>query len=233
MGLTAAAAAKPLPLCPTLSDPIDGSPPGSPSLGFSRQEHWSGLPFPSPMHESEKWKWSRSVVSDSSQPHGLQPTRLLHPWDFPGKSTGVECHCLLHRSYWIESKELAIFFWKLPRVGVRVGGDGGDWGLRWEGMFSCSFGLLKEFSSLKLNDWDSHFLQLWAECCFGLLETSSLVLLIACCISEPGMEHCILLMMPSFWPFFCHCLSLCPQLGEIFLFQEFLWLDWAHPDSPE
>ena len=37
----------------------------SPSLGFSRQEHWSGLPFPSPMHESGKWKWSRSVVSDS------------------------------------------------------------------------------------------------------------------------------------------------------------------------
>ena len=36
-----------------------------PSLGFSRQEHWSGLPFPSPMHQSEKWKWSRSVVSDS------------------------------------------------------------------------------------------------------------------------------------------------------------------------
>ena len=29
------------------------------------------------------------------QPHGLQPTRLLHPWDFPGKSTGVACHCLL------------------------------------------------------------------------------------------------------------------------------------------
>ena len=36
----------------------------SPSMGFSRQEHWSGLPFPSPMHESGKWKWSRSVVSD-------------------------------------------------------------------------------------------------------------------------------------------------------------------------
>ena len=66
------------------------------SMGFSRQEHWSGLPFPSPMHESEKWKWSRSVMSDSSRPHGLQPTRLLHPWDFPGKSTGVGCHCFLH-----------------------------------------------------------------------------------------------------------------------------------------
>ena len=60
-----AAAAKSLQLCPTLCDPIDGSPPGSPSLGFSRQEHWSGLPFPSPMHESEKSKSSRSVVSDS------------------------------------------------------------------------------------------------------------------------------------------------------------------------
>ena len=66
-----------------------------PSLGFSRQEHWNGLPFPSPMQESEKWKWSRSVVSDSSRPHGLQRTRLLRPWDFPGKSTGVGCHCLL------------------------------------------------------------------------------------------------------------------------------------------
>ena len=65
-------------------------------LGFSRQEHWSGLPFPSPMHEREKWKWSHSVVSNSSRPHGLQPTRLLCPWDFPGKSTGMGCHCLLH-----------------------------------------------------------------------------------------------------------------------------------------
>ena len=30
-------------------------------------------------------------------PHGLQPTRLLGPWDFPGKSTGVGCHCLLQK----------------------------------------------------------------------------------------------------------------------------------------
>ena len=51
---TVTTAAKLLQSYPTLCDPIDGSPPGSPSLGFSRQEHWSGLPFPSPMHESEK-----------------------------------------------------------------------------------------------------------------------------------------------------------------------------------
>ena len=49
-----AAAAKLLQLCPTLCNPVDGSLQGSPSLGFSRQEHWSGVPFPSPMHESEK-----------------------------------------------------------------------------------------------------------------------------------------------------------------------------------
>ena len=66
-----------------------------PSLGFPRQEHWSGLPFPSPMHESLKWKGSRSVVSNSLRPHGPQSTRLLCPWDFPGKSTGVGCHRLL------------------------------------------------------------------------------------------------------------------------------------------
>ena len=34
-------------------------------------------------------------MSNSSLPHGLQPTRLLRPWDFPGKRTGVGCHCLL------------------------------------------------------------------------------------------------------------------------------------------
>ena len=62
--ILAATAAKSLQSCSTLCDPIDGSPP-VPSLGLSRQEYWSGLPFPSPKHESEKWKWNLSVVSDS------------------------------------------------------------------------------------------------------------------------------------------------------------------------
>ena len=89
----------PVRLCATPQTAAHQAPP---SLGFSRQERWSGLPFPSPMHESEKWKWSRSVVSDPQRPHGLQPTRLLRPWDFPGKSTGVGCHCLLR--YWHYSR---------------------------------------------------------------------------------------------------------------------------------
>ena len=43
-------AAKSLQSCPTLCDPMTAAHQAPPSLGFSRQEHWSGLPFPSPMH---------------------------------------------------------------------------------------------------------------------------------------------------------------------------------------
>ena len=40
-----------------------------------------------------------SVVSDSLQPRGSYPTRLLCPWDSPGKNTGVSCHFLLQRIF--------------------------------------------------------------------------------------------------------------------------------------
>ena len=108
-------------LCTTPETAAHQAPP---SLGFSRQEHWSGLPFPSPMQESEKWKWSRSVMSDSLQPHGLQLTRLLHPWDFPGKSTGVGCHRLLQNLlYWgVKLPSLGrsgdLFYFKMSAVRV-------------------------------------------------------------------------------------------------------------------
>ena len=62
--LSAAAAAKSLQSCPTLCDPIDGSQ-APPSLGFSRQEHWSGLPFPSPVHERNH---SLSSMKDCLRP---------------------------------------------------------------------------------------------------------------------------------------------------------------------
>ena len=35
-------------------------------------------------------------MSDSLRPHGLQPTRLLPPWDSPGKSTGEGCHIYMY-----------------------------------------------------------------------------------------------------------------------------------------
>ena len=63
--MPAAAAAKSLQSCPTLCDPIDSSPPGSPVPGIlqARTLEWVAISFS--MHESKKWKQSRSVVSDS------------------------------------------------------------------------------------------------------------------------------------------------------------------------
>ena len=91
--------AKSLQSCLTLWDPIDSSPPGSPVPGILQARTLEWVAFPSPMHESEKWKWSCSVMSDPQRSHRLQPSRLLRPWDFPGKSTGVGCHCLLRPHY--------------------------------------------------------------------------------------------------------------------------------------
>ena len=53
-GPAAAAAAKSPQSCQTLCDPIDGSPPGSPVPGMLQERILEWLPFPSPMHESEK-----------------------------------------------------------------------------------------------------------------------------------------------------------------------------------
>ena len=61
----AAAAAKLLQLCLILCDPIDGSPPGSlvPGILQARTLKWVAISFSNA--ESEKWKWSHSVMSDS------------------------------------------------------------------------------------------------------------------------------------------------------------------------
>ena len=77
---------KSLQSCPTLCDPIDGSPPGSPFLGFSRQEQWSGLPFPSPMNGKSESEVDQSCPTlsnpvDCSPPgssiHGVVQARVL------------------------------------------------------------------------------------------------------------------------------------------------------------
>ena len=48
-----------------------------------------------PFFPIENENVSRSVVSDSLPPHGLQPTGPLCPWNSPGKNTGEGCHALL------------------------------------------------------------------------------------------------------------------------------------------
>ena len=104
------ATAKSLQSCPTLCDPIDGSPPSSPVPGTlqARILEWVAISF------SNAWKWKVTVKScpTPSNPVDCKPTRLLHPWDLPGKSTGVGCHCLLLDIYRILN---LILKWYLPR----------------------------------------------------------------------------------------------------------------------
>ena len=131
--------------CPTLVTLWIEEPGRLQSMGFSRQEYWSGLPFPSPgdlpnpgikpgslalqadslpaelpgksrgnisQHNKSSYQsvqgthcavLSRSVVSDSLKPHGLEPARLLCPWGFsrqeycselPCPVPGIELPCL-------------------------------------------------------------------------------------------------------------------------------------------
>ena len=72
----AAAAAKSLQSCLTLCDPIDQAPP---SLGFSRQEHWSGLPFPSPvMIVKSEWEVAQSYPTLSDRMDCSLPGSSVH-----------------------------------------------------------------------------------------------------------------------------------------------------------
>ena len=107
----AAAAAKSLQSCPTLCDPTDGSPSGSPVPGIlqARTLEWAAISF------SNAWKWRVKVKS-------LSRLRLLvTPWtaafqappsmDFPSKSTGVGCHCFLRETH---LSGLIILYYSLP-----------------------------------------------------------------------------------------------------------------------
>ena len=84
--------------CPTLCDPMDHSPAGSSVHGTlqARTLEWVAISFSS----AQKWKVKVKSLSRVQlfATHGLQPTRLLLPWDFPGNSTGVRCHFLLQPS---------------------------------------------------------------------------------------------------------------------------------------
>ena len=100
-----AAAVKLLQSCPNLCGPIDGSPPGSavPGILQARIPEWVAISF------SNAWKRKVKVKSLS------RVWLLATPWtrayqappsmDFPGKSTGVGCHCLLRE------KHLLLLYW--------------------------------------------------------------------------------------------------------------------------
>ena len=122
----AAAAAKSLQSCPTLCNPIDGSPPGSPVPGIlqARILEWDAISF------SNAWKWKVKVKSLSRVWLLETPWTAAYQaplsWDFPGKRTGVGCHCLLRNNInsnreikpccqkkWPEIVLIAPVLWKL------------------------------------------------------------------------------------------------------------------------
>jgi len=108
----AAAAAKSLQSCPTLCDPIDGSPPGSavPGILQARILEWIAISF------SNAWKRKVKVKSLSHVRLFATPCTADYQappsMDFPGKSTGVVCHCLLQKLLYLvhnKSQKYKIF----------------------------------------------------------------------------------------------------------------------------
>ena len=103
------------------------------SLGFSRREHWSGLPVPSPVHESEKWKWSRSVCLTRSNPmdcslpgsstHGIFQARALE-WGaiafsamppIPCLFPQISQHRFFHQTFtFLWNSSYSPFLWNCP-----------------------------------------------------------------------------------------------------------------------
>ena len=92
-----------------------------PSLGFSRQEHWSELPFPSPMHESEKWKWSRPCLTISD------PTDCSLP--------GSSVHGIFQEDYWsgvpLPTPTSSLHFFPLITYQWQTQLEVREWGVNW------------------------------------------------------------------------------------------------------
>ena len=63
-----------------------------------------------------------SVVSDSLRPHGLQPTRRLCPWNFPGKNTVADCYFLLQGIFLTQGSNLLLLYllgWQADSLPLR------------------------------------------------------------------------------------------------------------------
>ena len=72
------------------------------SVGFSRQEYWSGLPFPSPMHAYMLSRFSHVRLHVTPRTAAYQAPSST---GFPGKNTGVGCHFLL-QNYFVDHSYL-------------------------------------------------------------------------------------------------------------------------------
>ena len=109
------------------------------TIGFPRQEYWSGLSFPSPgifptqgldlhlLHwqvdsnneppgKPRNYMCSCSVMSDSLWVHECSLPRLLCPWNFPGKNTGVTCHFLLQGIFPTQGSNPHLLYWQVDSL---------------------------------------------------------------------------------------------------------------------
>ena len=81
-----------------------------PAKGELQMFVWQNSQVPGSRGESHECRVH--ACSDSLRPHGLKPTRLLCPWDYPGKNTGVDCHALLQQEVTaIVQNSFFFFFW--------------------------------------------------------------------------------------------------------------------------
>jgi len=98
-------------LCATPETEAHQAPP---SLGSSRQEHWSGLPFPSPMNESEV---IQSCLTPSEPMDCNLPSSSVHGIC---QSTGVGCYCLLYHQLPACSNSCPSSWWYHPTISSSV-----------------------------------------------------------------------------------------------------------------
>ena len=126
----AAAAAKSCQLCPTLCDPIDGSPPGSHPWDSPGKNTGVGCHF---LLQCMKVK-NESEVTQSCLTL-CDPMDCSRPWDFPGKSIGVGCHCLLQ---FLHTQNLFFFLMKSQYACLPVQMTTAERRVKWELLGSTS-----------------------------------------------------------------------------------------------
>ena len=141
-----------------------------PSLGFSRQEHWSGLPFPSPVHE----KWKVKVKSLSHARPSATPWTAAYQ---APPSTGFS-----RQEYWSGVPLPELTHWKRPWCweGLKAGGEGDDrgwdawmasptwWTWIWESSRSWWWigkpGVLQSLGSQIVgHDWVTELKKIWGQ----------------------------------------------------------------------
>ena len=92
-----------------LATPWTAAHQAPPSMGFSRREYWSGVPLPSPPDAGETTEISEvaQLCLTLGDPMDCSPPGSSVHGNFPGKSTGVGCHCLLR--YYLEHAFRMVF----------------------------------------------------------------------------------------------------------------------------